>query len=107
MNHSVAGDVVVIADVGKATGTMVTTAVVHGVTLRGTGGTTVYHNQIDEAIKRPFKNASTFEVKRLGVLIKMSKRFCFILKRCVVVLFAFNCIFIIGARTPKEKFIKT
>ena len=28
------------------------------------------------AIKRPFKNASTFEVKRLGVLIKMSKRFC-------------------------------
>ena len=33
------------------------------------------------AVKRPFKNASTFEVKRLGVLIKMSKRFCFILKR--------------------------
>ena len=47
MNRSVAGDVVVIADVGKATGTMVTTAVVHGVTLRGTGGTTMYHNQVD------------------------------------------------------------
>ena len=50
MNHPVAGDVVVIADVGKATGTMVTTAVVHGVTLRGTGGTTMDHNQVDAAV---------------------------------------------------------
>mgnify|MGYP003515412111 CR=1 FL=1 len=46
MNDSVAGDVVVIADVGKATGTVVTTAVVHGVTLRGAGGTTMNHNQV-------------------------------------------------------------
>ena len=44
MNYSVAGDVVVITDVGKATGTMVTTAVIHGITLRGAGGTTMYHN---------------------------------------------------------------
>ena len=50
MNHAVAGDVVVIADVGKATGTMVTTAVVHGVTLRGAGGTTMNHNQIDATV---------------------------------------------------------
>ena len=50
MNHPVASDVVVLADVGKATGTMVTTAVVHGVTLRGTGGTTVYHNQVDTTV---------------------------------------------------------
>jgi len=50
MNHPVAGDVVVIADVGIATGTMVTTAVVHGVTLRGTGGTTMYHNQVDATV---------------------------------------------------------
>ena len=34
-------------------------------------------------IKRPFKNASTFEVKRLGVLIKTSKRFCFVVKTAV------------------------
>ena len=47
MNDSVAGDVVVIADVGKATGTVVTTAVVHGVTLRGAGGTTMNYNQVD------------------------------------------------------------
>ena len=50
MNHPVASDVVVIADVGKATGTMVTTAVVHGVTLRGTGGTTMNHYQIDATV---------------------------------------------------------
>ena len=50
MNHPVAGDVVVIADVGKATGTVVTTAVVHGVTLRGAGGTTMNHNQVDAAV---------------------------------------------------------
>ena len=50
MNDSVAGDVVVIADVGKATGTVVTTAVVHGVTLRGTGGTTMNHNQVDATV---------------------------------------------------------
>ena len=50
MNHAVAGDVVVIADVGKATGTMVTTAIVHGITLRGAGGTTMDHNQIDAAV---------------------------------------------------------
>ncbi len=50
MNHAVAGDVVVITDVGKATGTMVTTAVVHGVTLRGTGGTTMDHDQVDAAV---------------------------------------------------------
>ena len=50
MNHPVASDVVVIADVGIATGTMVTTAVVHGVTLRGTGGTTMYHNQVDATV---------------------------------------------------------
>ena len=47
MNYPVASDVVVIANVGKTTDTMVTTAVVHGVTLRGTGGTTMYHNQVD------------------------------------------------------------
>ena len=47
MNDSVAGDVVVIADGGKATGTVVTTAVVHGVTLGGAGGTTMNHNQVD------------------------------------------------------------
>ena len=47
MNDSVAGNVVVIADVGKATGTVVTTTVVHGVTLRGAGGTTMNHNQVD------------------------------------------------------------
>ena len=46
MNYSVASDVVVITDVGKATGTVVTTAVVHGVTLRGAGSTTMYHNQV-------------------------------------------------------------
>ena len=50
MNDSVAGDVVVIADVGKATGTVVTTAVVHGVTLRGTGGTTMNHDQVDATV---------------------------------------------------------
>ena len=50
MNHPVARDVVVIADVGKATGTMVTTAIVHGVTLRGTGGTTMNHYQIDATV---------------------------------------------------------
>ena len=50
MNHPVAGDVVVIADVGKATGTVVTTAVVHGVTLRGTGGTTMNHYQVYAAV---------------------------------------------------------
>ena len=50
MNHPVAGDVVVITDVGKATGTVVTTAVVHGVTLRGAGGTTMNHNQVDAAV---------------------------------------------------------
>ena len=46
MNHSVAGDVVVITDIGKATGTMVTTAVVHGVTLRGAGSTTMNHDYV-------------------------------------------------------------
>ena len=50
MNHPVASDVVVIADVGKATGTVVTTAVVHGVTLRGTGGTTMNHYQVYAAV---------------------------------------------------------
>ena len=50
MNHSVASDVVMIADIGKVTGTMVTTEVVHGVTLRGAGGTTMNHNQVDEAV---------------------------------------------------------
>ena len=50
MNHAVAGDVVVIADVGKATGTVVTTAVFYRVTLRGAGGTTVNHNQVDAAV---------------------------------------------------------
>ena len=50
MNHPVAGDVVVIADVGKATGTVVTTAVVHGVTLRGAGGTTMNHDQVDVTV---------------------------------------------------------
>lgn len=50
VNHPVAGDVVVIADVGKATGTMVTTAIVHGVTLRGVGGTTMDHDQVDAAV---------------------------------------------------------
>ena len=32
------------------TGTMVTTAVVYGVTLRGGGGTTMNHNQVDAAV---------------------------------------------------------
>ena len=50
MTNSVARDVLVIADVGKATGTMVTTAVVHGVTLRGAGGTTMNHNQVDATV---------------------------------------------------------
>ena len=50
MNHPVAGDVVVIADIGKATGTMVTTAVVHGIALRGAGGTTMNHNQVDATV---------------------------------------------------------
>ena len=50
MNHTIASDVVVIADVGKATGTMVTTAVVHGVTLRGAGGTTMNHYQVDATV---------------------------------------------------------
>ena len=50
MNYPIASDVVVITDVDKATGTMVTTAVVHGVTLSGTGGTTMNHNQIDSTV---------------------------------------------------------
>ena len=50
MHHPVLRDIVVIADVGKATGTMVTTAVVHGVALRGAGGTTMYHYQVDAAV---------------------------------------------------------
>ena len=50
MNYPIASDVVVITDVDKATGTMVTTAVVHGVTLRGTGGTTMNHNQVDATV---------------------------------------------------------
>jgi len=29
---------------------MVTTAVVHGVALRGAGGTTMYHHQVDAAV---------------------------------------------------------
>ena len=35
---------------GKSTGTMVTTAVVHGVTLRGSGGTTMNHDQVDATV---------------------------------------------------------
>ena len=50
MNDTVTSDVVVITDVGKATGTMVTTAVVHGVTLRGAGGTTMNHYQVDATV---------------------------------------------------------
>ena len=50
MYYPVAGDVVVIADVGKATGTVVTTAVVHGVTLRDAGRTTMYHDQVDATV---------------------------------------------------------
>ena len=50
MYHTVTSDVVVIADVGKTTGTVVTTAVVHGLTLRGAGGTTMNHNQVDAAV---------------------------------------------------------
>ena len=50
MNDTVTSDVVVITDVGKATGTMVTTAVVHSVTLRGAGGTTMNHDQIDATV---------------------------------------------------------
>ena len=50
MNYTVASNVVVITDVGKATGTMVTTAVVHGVTLRGAGSTTMNHNQVDATV---------------------------------------------------------
>ena len=50
MNYPVAGDVVVITYIGKATGTMVTTAVVHSVTLRGAGGTTMNHNQVYTAV---------------------------------------------------------
>jgi hypothetical protein len=52
MNYPVAGDVVVKADIGKATGTVVTMIVVHGVTLRGTGGTTMDHHQVDAAVVR-------------------------------------------------------
>ena len=50
MNRPVAGDVVVIADVGKATGTVVTTAVFHGITPGGAGGTTVNHYQADATV---------------------------------------------------------
>ena len=50
MHHPVLRDVVVIADVGKATGKMVATAVVHSVSLRGAGGTTMYHYQVDAAV---------------------------------------------------------
>jgi len=50
MNYPVAGDVVVIADIGEATGTMVTTAVVHGIALRGAGSTTMNHNQVDATV---------------------------------------------------------
>ena len=50
MNHPVAGDVVVVADVGKAPVTMVTTAVVHGIAQRGAGGTTMNHNQVDATV---------------------------------------------------------
>ena len=50
MNHPVAGDVVVVADVGKAPVTMVTTTVVHGIATGTTCGTTVYHHQVDAAV---------------------------------------------------------
>ena len=50
MHYPVARDVVVVADVGKATGTMVTTAVVHGIATGDAGGTTMYHNQVDGAV---------------------------------------------------------
>ena len=50
MNYPVARDVVVIAEIGEATGTMVTTAVIHGVTLRGTSSTTMNHNQVDATV---------------------------------------------------------
>ena len=50
MHYPVAGDVVVVADVGKAPVTVVATAVVHGITTGATGGTTMYHYQFDGAV---------------------------------------------------------
>ena len=41
---------------------------------------TVYSNQEKTGLRRSNQNASVFEVKRLGVLIKTSKRFCFVIK---------------------------
>ena len=50
MNYPVASDVVVVADVGKASVTVVATAVVHGIATGATGGTTMYHYQFDGAV---------------------------------------------------------
>ena len=50
VNNAVAGDVEVVADVGIAPGTVVATAVVHGVATGGAGGTAMYHNQVDAAV---------------------------------------------------------
>ena len=46
---SVACNVVVVADVGKAPVTVVATAVVHGVSTVGAGGTTMDYNQTDRS----------------------------------------------------------
>ena len=46
VNHAIARNVVVIANVGKAPGTVVATAVVHGVTTGGACGTTMNYYQV-------------------------------------------------------------
>ena len=50
VNHAIARNVVVIANVGKAPGTVVTTAVVHGVTTGGACGTTMNYYQVYAAV---------------------------------------------------------
>ena len=50
VNHAIARNVVVITNVGKAPGTMVTTAVVHGVTTGGACGTTMNYYQVYAAV---------------------------------------------------------
>ena len=50
VNHAIARNVVVITNVGKAPGTVVATAVVHGVTTGGACGTTMNYYQVYAAV---------------------------------------------------------
>jgi len=50
MDHAVAGDVEVVADVGKAAGQVVAAAVFQRVGMVAAGGAAMQHNQVDEPV---------------------------------------------------------